>query len=590
MILPQQANGRGPVATPKKRPDIVIVGGGAGGLELATRLGHRVGRKLANIALIDKNPAHLWKPRLHEVAAGLIGSGDDEVNYLAHGRTHGYAFNMGEILGLDPVLKMVRIGGVKSPESGAEILGERTILYDNLVLALGSRVNDFGIEGVGKYCLMLDGPDQARRFERQFFEAALQVASGRLDRLRVGIIGAGATGVELAAELHHAVHAMKRYGGLGAAGKLDILLVDKAERVLPAVDPQTSSEIMATLERLGVKVVLGQGVVRVDAEGFHLTNGEFAPCQIKVWASGVTGLAIVESLSGLTLTKGRRIAVDDHLVCIGQPDIYAIGDCAMIQTGDSRGPRRHPRRKRRINKRSTSPGRSKKDGAASLPRLLPIEHGEHLFRSGGRKLWGKFQRSGAKSRYCRMDGCRNFSTCRSITSTGRHCMAGPARRPCMSLTSCAERHIRRSNCTDEESNLSPPNGGFGVIAPLDIFGLQTLASQRQNGKAMLEADVLKQAFAMPLTSPAFAVLRARISPIAAAARLAKHNNNHCNTQIPCVKCGQFAQNSPKFQRVRLARRLHRPVVAKSKASLWGQDNVAAKFGPGQRHPGLVQIQ
>ena len=234
------------------------------------------------------------------------------------------------------MLKTVRIGGVKSPESGAEILGERTIPYDNLVLALGSRVNDFGIEGVSKYCLMLDGPDQARRFERQFFEAALQVASGRLDRLRVGIIGAGATGVELAAELHHAVHAMKRYGGLGAAGKLDILLVDKAERVLPAVDPQTSSEIMATLKRLGVKVVLGQGVVRVDADGFYLTNGEFAPCQIKVWASGVTGLAIVESLPGLTLTKGRRIAVDDHLVCIGQPDIYAIGDCAMIQTGDAR--------------------------------------------------------------------------------------------------------------------------------------------------------------------------------------------------------------------------------------------------------------
>ena len=265
MTLPQQANGKGPATPQRKRPGIVIVGGGAGGLELATRLGRK---QKANIVLIDKNPAHLWKPRLHEVAAGLIGSGDDEVNYLAHGRTHGYAFNMGELLGLDPVLKTIRIGGVNSPESGAEILGERIIPYDNLVLALGSRVDDFGIEGVKKYCLMLDGPDQARRFERQFFEAALQVASGRLDRLRVGIIGAGATGVELAAELHHAVHDMKRYGGLGAAGKLDILLVDKAERVLPAVDPQTSSEIMATLKRLGVKVVLGQGVVRVDADGF----------------------------------------------------------------------------------------------------------------------------------------------------------------------------------------------------------------------------------------------------------------------------------------------------------------------------------
>jgi NADH dehydrogenase len=309
-------------------PRIVIVGGGAGGLELATRLGRRLGNVRAQIILVDRNPSHLWKPRLHEVAAGLIGTGDDETNYLAHGCVHGFEFMLGGLLALDTNNKTITLDRVVSPETGEDVLGTRVVPYDKLVLALGSRVNDFGIPGVLENCHMLDSPAQAMHLQRGFLEAAIRVGAGTLDRVRVGIVGAGATGVELAAELHHAVHAMERWGGLGASGKLDITLVDMASRVLPAVDPDTSAYAMRALERLGVHVVLGQGVDRVTPEALHLKDGKVIPCEIKVWASGVSGHEIVASLAGLKLGSGNRIVVDDHLKAVGVQDVFAIGDCA----------------------------------------------------------------------------------------------------------------------------------------------------------------------------------------------------------------------------------------------------------------------
>lgn len=309
-------------------PRIVIIGGGAGGLELVTRLGYRLGRKRAHLLLADRNTSHLWKPRLHEVAAGLIGSGDDETSYLAHGCAHGFDFALGGLLSIDPAAKTVTLDHVLSPANGSEVLGERTLPYDTLALALGSRVNDFGIPGVLEYCHMLDSPAQALKLQRTFLESVVQVGVGRRDRVRVGIVGAGATGVELAAELHHAVHAMERWGGLGASGKLDITLVDMASRILPAVDPKASNHATRVLENLGVRILLGESVERVTADALHLKGGATVPCEIKVWASGVSGHDIVAGLKGLLLTPGNRIKVDDHLACIGAPNIFAMGDCA----------------------------------------------------------------------------------------------------------------------------------------------------------------------------------------------------------------------------------------------------------------------
>ena len=313
-----------------KRHRVVIVGGGAGGVELAIALARRADATTDEVVLIDKESSHLWKPRLHEVAAGLMNSGEDQVGYLALAQGHGFRFHYGALAGLDSSARTIRLAAVENTAGGEVVLNPRELEYDDLVLAFGSQVNDFGIEGVVGHCHLLDSSAQASAFNRSFLNAAMQVAEGQREHLAVGIVGAGATGVELAAELHHAASAMKRYGGLGAANRLDITVVDMANRVLAGVDLRTSAYAASRLNALGVKIELNQAVSRVTADGLYLKDGKMIPCDLKVWASGITGLPIVHSLSGLRIGKQNRIITDPRLACSGVEHIYALGDCAAV--------------------------------------------------------------------------------------------------------------------------------------------------------------------------------------------------------------------------------------------------------------------
>lgn len=315
---------------------IVIVGGGAGGLALATRLGRRRAAHGAQVLLIDRNATHFWKPRLHEVAVGRIVAGDDETSYFAQARRYGFEFQMGALAGLDLAARTVHLDAVRSDDGSELVLPERRIGYDTLVLALGSRVHDFGVPGVMEHCHLLDSAAQAQRLQRNFIEAAMQADQGCLDCLTVGIVGAGATGVELAAELHHAVHAMAHYGGLNApegTRRLRIFLVDRADRVLPAAHADTSRAARASLERQGVELRLNAAVERIGEHALHLAGGEELPCRIKVWASGVAGHAVLRGIDGLELDRSGRIVVNERLSCAGLPDVLAMGDCAAAPAG-----------------------------------------------------------------------------------------------------------------------------------------------------------------------------------------------------------------------------------------------------------------
>lgn len=315
---------------------IVIVGGGAGGSELATALGRRLHDKPTEVVLVDCVASHLWKPRLHEVAVGLIHPGEDEIGYLGLGQATGFKFVMGALSGLDTEAREIRVGPI-TDETGREVLGERRIGYDVLVLAFGSEVNNFGVEGVDEHCHMLDSGAQASAFQRRLFEAAIQVADADRERLSIGIVGAGATGVELAAELHQAVDAMKRYGGLAGVRRLEIAIVDMASRVLSNEAPKTSAFAQRALDRLGVKLHLDASVDKVSAQGFHLKSGELVACELKVWASGVIGRAMAKDLKGLKLDKHRRIVCDGSLRCEGVQGVYALGDCSAVADPNSQG-------------------------------------------------------------------------------------------------------------------------------------------------------------------------------------------------------------------------------------------------------------
>ncbi|MBM4225209.1 MAG: NAD(P)/FAD-dependent oxidoreductase, partial [Gammaproteobacteria bacterium] len=157
-----------------RKPRIVVVGGGAGGLELVTRLGNTLGCKgRAHITLIERGRTHFWKPHLHELAAGTVDLDVHELDYLAQSHWHGFRYLFGEMVGLDRKARQVLVGPMFD-EHGEEIVPARRIGYDILVLAVGSRINDFGTPGVLQHAIALDSTQEADRFHRRLINAFLR--------------------------------------------------------------------------------------------------------------------------------------------------------------------------------------------------------------------------------------------------------------------------------------------------------------------------------------------------------------------------------------------------------------------------------
>src|SRR5947207_1003019 len=158
-----------------RKTQIVVVGGGAAGLELATRLGAHFGRRHFDIILVEKNRTHIWKPLLHEVAAGSLDANLDEVGYRSHGFAWGYRFFYGAMEGVDRDNREVLIAPIRD-EDGREIMGRHGIRYDYLVLAVGSVSNDFGTKGVAQNCIFLASRLQADRFRSKLLDPCLRVS------------------------------------------------------------------------------------------------------------------------------------------------------------------------------------------------------------------------------------------------------------------------------------------------------------------------------------------------------------------------------------------------------------------------------
>jgi NADH dehydrogenase len=153
---------------------VVVVGGGAAGLELVTWLGDRLGRRgRVRVTLVDSGRVHLWKPMLHEVAAGSMDPGEYEVDYLAQAYWHGFHYRFGEMNGLDRTAKKAHLAATFDDE-GLEITPPRSIGYDTLVIAIGSVTNDFGTPGVAEYSVPLETAAQAARFHRRLVNACLR--------------------------------------------------------------------------------------------------------------------------------------------------------------------------------------------------------------------------------------------------------------------------------------------------------------------------------------------------------------------------------------------------------------------------------
>ncbi|MDP1671691.1 MAG: NAD(P)/FAD-dependent oxidoreductase [Burkholderiales bacterium] len=318
-------------ATPHR---IVIVGGGAGGLELATRLGDSLGRRgQAQITLIDRSRTHLWKPLLHEVAAGSMDVDQHMLDYLAQARWHHFRFQLGAMRGLDRERRMVRIAPTHD-EDGRLLIGEREISYDTLVIAVGSGSNDFGTPGAREHAISLDTPPQAERFHNQLINACIRANAQpeplRPEQLQVAIIGAGATGVELAAELHHTTRELVAFGleKIDAGRDTRITLIEAGPRVLPALPERLSKSTTDLLGALNVQVLTGARVTAVERDGVVLADGRKIPAELTVWAAGIKAPDFLKDIGGLETNRLNQLVVKDTLQTTRDADIFALGDCA----------------------------------------------------------------------------------------------------------------------------------------------------------------------------------------------------------------------------------------------------------------------
>jgi NADH dehydrogenase len=323
---------------------IVIVGGGAGGLVLATRLGHKLGRHgKARITLIDANLTHIWKPLLHEIAVGTLDSHKDDVIYLSHAKHHGFRFQQGRMEGLDRSRRLVKLAPVVDAQ-GRQVIAARTMAYDTLVIAIGGICNDFGTPGVKEHCMFLDNHTQAEQVQRRLLNACLraQLQDEPLQegQLHVAIVGAGATGVELAAELHKATRRLVGYGldRIDPERDIKISLIEAAPRVLPALPERLSEATTRELTRLGVEIHAGEQVVEITEAGVRTRSGLFIPAELKVWSAGVKAQDFLRDLDGLETNRLGQLVVSDTLQATRDDSIFALGDCASCQPPGSDRP------------------------------------------------------------------------------------------------------------------------------------------------------------------------------------------------------------------------------------------------------------
>jgi NADH dehydrogenase len=326
---------------------IVIVGGGAGGLELATRLGRKLGKSgAARIILVDANLTHIWKPLLHEVAAGSLNSSEDELNYVAQAKWNHFEFQLGRMSGLDRASKSITLAPTLD-DDGQVLMPERRITYDSLVIAVGSTTNDFGTPGAAEHCIFLDTRAQAERFHRRMLSHYLRAHASENEygsKIDIAIVGAGATGVELAAELHHAAKQLAAYG-LNRIRPEDmrITLIEAGPRVLPALPERIARPVHQTLEKLGVTVLTGAAVSEVTADGLKTADGNFIPASLKVWAAGIRAPGFLKDLDGLESNRINQLQVRPTLQTTLDDDVFAFGDCAACPQPGTEGRNVPPR-------------------------------------------------------------------------------------------------------------------------------------------------------------------------------------------------------------------------------------------------------
>ena len=256
-----------------------------------------------------------------------------EVGYLAQSHWHHFRYRIGEMVGLDRTRREVLVAPHVDDE-GKQVTPQRAFGYDTLVIAVGSQSNDFGTPGVREHAMRLETSADALRFHSRMVNACIRAHAQdtpvRPEQLHVAIIGAGATGVELAAELHRTTREVVAFGldRVDADKDIRVVLIEAAPRVLPALPPRLSEASEELLRKLGVEVHTNAKVAEVVPDGVRLADGRLLPAELIVWAAGVKAPDFLKDIAGLETNRINQLVVRPTLQTTRDDDIFAIGDCA----------------------------------------------------------------------------------------------------------------------------------------------------------------------------------------------------------------------------------------------------------------------
>ena len=306
--------------------NVVVLGGGFGGLHLVRRLEHRLRRGEAAITLIDRQNYHLFTPLLYQVCTGELPP--HAVAYPLRDATApaGFRFLQSEVTAVD--LEGRRVG-----------TADGELPYDHLVIALGSVTNDYGIPGVRENALPVKWLSDAEALKRHvldiFESAAIETdVARRREALTFVIVGAGPVGVELASSLRDLMdHTLRKiYPTIDVIGDVTIHLLDGADRVLPGMNPKLSAIAMRRLEQQRIRVLLNTMVSEIGPRVVHTKDGAQLRARTVVWSGGVKVNPLVASID-LPKSKDGRIVVDDRFRADGRDDVLVIGDAAYFEHG-----------------------------------------------------------------------------------------------------------------------------------------------------------------------------------------------------------------------------------------------------------------
>jgi NADH dehydrogenase len=312
-----------------KRPSILVLGAGYGGLTTVVNLQKVLGTDAADITLINKNEYHYESTWLHEAAAGTLLP--EQVRY-----------------DIKDVIDSVKTKFVQATVQAIDVKGKKVttdngvFTYDYLVVALGYEGETFGIPGLDKYALSIANVKAARYIREHIeFQFANWSAEEEKDDSRLTIVvgGAGFTGIEFLGELANRVPELcKEYDV--PREKVRVVCVEAAPMVLPGFDPELVSYAVGKLESKGIEFSIGTPVVEATPEGVNIKKGddkfEFIKAGTVVWAAGVRGSKLIEE-SGIENMRAR-VKVDPDLRAPGFSDVFIVGDCALMINEETNRP------------------------------------------------------------------------------------------------------------------------------------------------------------------------------------------------------------------------------------------------------------